>query len=74
MVGKDCCNRENIDFRRPVLPINQSISVMSISSHHILAILDSSEASQPSSQDFNQSTPTRQSGMVQPVIQEMFVS
>eukprot|EP00962_Isochrysis_galbana_P034589 scaffold11731_cov119-Isochrysis_galbana.AAC.2 len=35
---------------------------------------DHSAASQPSSQDFNGSTPSRQSGMVQPVIQEMLAT
>eukprot|EP00962_Isochrysis_galbana_P040015 scaffold14470_cov107-Isochrysis_galbana.AAC.3 len=35
---------------------------------------DSSAASQPPSQYFIQSTPSRQSGMVQPVVQEMFAT
>eukprot|EP00962_Isochrysis_galbana_P011479 scaffold3221_cov118-Isochrysis_galbana.AAC.1 len=43
---------------------------MSISSY----ASDSSAASQPLSQDFTQSTPSRQSGMVQPVVQEMFAT
>eukprot|EP00962_Isochrysis_galbana_P018869 scaffold5475_cov127-Isochrysis_galbana.AAC.3 len=43
---------------------------MSISSYSS----DHSAASQPLSQDFTQSTPSRQSGMVQPVIQEMFAT
>eukprot|EP00962_Isochrysis_galbana_P053077 scaffold24529_cov140-Isochrysis_galbana.AAC.2 len=43
---------------------------MSISSYSS----DHSAASQPPSQDFTQSTPSRQSGMVQPVIQEMYAT
>eukprot|EP00962_Isochrysis_galbana_P061980 scaffold49007_cov264-Isochrysis_galbana.AAC.1 len=43
---------------------------MSISSY----ASDSSAASQPHSQAFTQSTPSRQSGMVQPVVQEMFAT
>eukprot|EP00962_Isochrysis_galbana_P032003 scaffold10474_cov122-Isochrysis_galbana.AAC.10 len=43
---------------------------MSISSY----ASDSSAASQPHSQDFSHSTPSRQSGMVQPVIQEMYAT
>eukprot|EP00962_Isochrysis_galbana_P056084 scaffold27928_cov115-Isochrysis_galbana.AAC.5 len=41
------------------------MSISSYSSYH-------SAASQPLSQDFIRSTPSRQSGMVQPVIQEMY--
>eukprot|EP00962_Isochrysis_galbana_P030735 scaffold9980_cov121-Isochrysis_galbana.AAC.6 len=43
---------------------------MSISSYSS----DHSAASQPHSQDFIRSTPSRQSGMVQPVIQEMYAT
>eukprot|EP00962_Isochrysis_galbana_P024631 scaffold7566_cov122-Isochrysis_galbana.AAC.9 len=43
------------------------MSISSCSSDH-------SAASQPPSQDFSHSTPSRQSGMVQPVIQEMFAT
>eukprot|EP00962_Isochrysis_galbana_P024010 scaffold7327_cov141-Isochrysis_galbana.AAC.6 len=43
---------------------------MSISSYSS----DHSAASQPHSQAFIQSTPSLQSGMVQPVIQEMFAT
>eukprot|EP00962_Isochrysis_galbana_P024984 scaffold7695_cov124-Isochrysis_galbana.AAC.1 len=43
---------------------------MSISSY----ASDSSAARQPHSQAFTQSTPSRQSGMVQPVVQEMFAT
>eukprot|EP00962_Isochrysis_galbana_P037585 scaffold13196_cov117-Isochrysis_galbana.AAC.3 len=48
------------------LSINQSLSFMSISSYSS----DHSAASQSHSQAFTQSTPSRQSGMVQPVVQE----
>eukprot|EP00962_Isochrysis_galbana_P040129 scaffold14518_cov141-Isochrysis_galbana.AAC.1 len=43
---------------------------MSISSYSS----DHSAASQPLSQDFSHSIPSLQSGMVQPVIQEMFAT
>eukprot|EP00962_Isochrysis_galbana_P019285 scaffold5611_cov132-Isochrysis_galbana.AAC.17 len=43
---------------------------MSISSY----ASDSSAASQPRSQDRTQSIPSRQSGMVQPVVQEMYAT
>eukprot|EP00962_Isochrysis_galbana_P016954 scaffold4854_cov131-Isochrysis_galbana.AAC.7 len=43
------------------------MSISSYSSEH-------SAASQPLSQDFTQSTPSRQSGMVQPVVPEMFAT
>eukprot|EP00962_Isochrysis_galbana_P050314 scaffold21748_cov129-Isochrysis_galbana.AAC.7 len=39
---------------------------------HAITGSDSSAASQPHSQAFTQSTLSRQSGMVQPVVQEMF--
>eukprot|EP00962_Isochrysis_galbana_P054159 scaffold25689_cov118-Isochrysis_galbana.AAC.1 len=44
------------------------ISLNSCQSHRMLAIIDSA-ASQPLSQNFNRSIPSRQSGMVQPVVQ-----
>eukprot|EP00962_Isochrysis_galbana_P008998 scaffold2501_cov113-Isochrysis_galbana.AAC.6 len=43
---------------------------MSISSY----ASDHTAASKPLSQDFIHSTPSRQSGMVQPVVQEMFAT
>eukprot|EP00962_Isochrysis_galbana_P046125 scaffold18435_cov113-Isochrysis_galbana.AAC.7 len=43
------------------------MSISSYSSDHIAA-------SQPLSQDFSHSIPSRQSGMVQPVVQEMFAT
>eukprot|EP00962_Isochrysis_galbana_P006636 scaffold1774_cov121-Isochrysis_galbana.AAC.5 len=43
---------------------------MSISSYSS----DHNAASQPLSHEFSQSNPSRQSGMVQPVVQEMFAT
>eukprot|EP00962_Isochrysis_galbana_P004857 scaffold1331_cov119-Isochrysis_galbana.AAC.4 len=40
----------------------------------MLAIIVHSAASSPHSHDFSHSDPSRQSGMVQPVVQEMFAT
>eukprot|EP00962_Isochrysis_galbana_P047034 scaffold19113_cov98-Isochrysis_galbana.AAC.6 len=50
--------------------VNQSTSLMSISSY----ASDSSVASNPHSYEFSLSDPSRQSGMVQPVVQEMLAT
>eukprot|EP00962_Isochrysis_galbana_P040554 scaffold14712_cov124-Isochrysis_galbana.AAC.2 len=55
--------------------INQSINLTAVMSMSISSYAsDSNAASQPHSQAFAQSTPSRQSGMVQPVVQEMFAT
>eukprot|EP00962_Isochrysis_galbana_P049462 scaffold20951_cov130-Isochrysis_galbana.AAC.1 len=62
---------KRLELRFVNQPINQSHSCQS---RHILAIIVRLVASQPRSQDFTQSTPSRHSGMVQPVVQEMFAT
>eukprot|EP00962_Isochrysis_galbana_P001206 scaffold300_cov144-Isochrysis_galbana.AAC.9 len=63
-------------FYSPIRVVNQSINLSHVNLVifiHILAIIHSA-ARQPHSHEFIQSIPSRQSGMVQPVVQEMFAT
>eukprot|EP00962_Isochrysis_galbana_P006446 scaffold1734_cov113-Isochrysis_galbana.AAC.13 len=65
---------KRLELRFVYQSINQSQSCQSRHMSYASDHSSYSAASQPHSQDFTQSTPSRQSGMVQPVIQEMYAT